>query len=54
MAGGPDFFKRADKKGKDKGSHDNTEAGSPKIIKKSHLGQAHAEIHRGKGKVNQA
>jgi hypothetical protein len=50
--GGPHIFQRPDKKGEDKRTHDNAQAGSRNIVPKSDFGQPHAKIHGRKRKIN--
>ena len=54
VARGPDFFEGSDKKRENKGSDNDTQAGTGKIVPKMHLGQPHPKIHGGKREVHQA
>ena len=50
----PYIFQRTNEKGKNKCAHDDAKAGAEQIVLEMDFGKAHAEIHRGEGKIYQA
>ena len=53
MTAAPNLFQGADEKGKNERPHDDAQSGAKKITPEPDLGQPHAEVHRGKGGINQ-
>ena len=52
VSGDPDILQRPYEEGEDKSSHDDAQACPRKVIPKTHFGEAHAEIHGGKGEID--